>query len=87
MRNRVLALGCRNANLAYLHLIVLNLILLDLISQVQSEFSKIDWGSPLSWLLISLFVAAGVPIFIWAYRRRLNVLTGRWISRENPWHD
>jgi hypothetical protein len=69
------------------HLIVLDLIALDLISQLQPKLSGSNWGSFMSWLLALLFVGAGVPIFIWAYRRRLDVLTDPWISRENPWHD
>jgi hypothetical protein len=69
------------------HLIILDLIALNSIFQLQSGFGKIDWGSPLNWLLILLFIAVCVPVFIWFYRRRLDVLTGPWISRENPWQD
>jgi hypothetical protein len=40
------------------------------------------------WLLISLLiVVVGVPTFTWAFRRRLDVLTGPWIVNETSRHD
>jgi len=38
-------------------------------------------------LLVLLIVVVGVPVFTWAYRRHLDVLTGPWISGDNRWHD
>jgi len=64
-----------------------DLIALNLISRSQPKFSKNNWVSLVGWLLVLLFVVVGVPIFTWAYRRHLDVLTGPWISGENRWHD
>lgn len=36
----------------------------------------------MKWLLVLLFPVIGIPIFTWAYRRRLDVLTGPWIADE-----
>jgi len=45
---------------------------------------KNNWGGLLGWFLILLLCAGGVPIFAWAYRSHLDVLTGPLISHENP---
>jgi len=34
----------------------------------------------MGWFLVLLLIATGVPIFAWAHRRHLDVLTGRWIA-------
>ena len=34
------------------------------------------------FLIIVLFLVIGVPVFTWAYRRRLDALTGPWIANE-----
>jgi hypothetical protein len=36
----------------------------------------------MGWLLIFLLAAIGIFVFAWAYRCRLDVLSGRWIMRE-----
>jgi len=59
----------------------------DLIARSQSKFSKDSWSNLVGCLLILLVVVIGVPIFTWAYRRHLDVLTGPWISGDNRWHD
>jgi hypothetical protein len=41
----------------------------------------------MGWFLVLLFLAAAVPIFISAYRRRLDVRTGPWIANEISRHD
>jgi hypothetical protein len=42
----------------------------------------------MGWFLAFLFLmVGGAPIFTWAYRRHLDVLTGPWISGDNPRHD
>ena len=40
----------------------------------------------MGWFVILLLMVIGVPLFTWAYRRRLDVLTGPWTSNENS-HD
>jgi hypothetical protein len=72
--------------LALADLILLDFISLDLILEFHAGFSQNRWGSPLGWLLIFLFLV-GVPIVSLAYRGRLDVLTGPWISCENVRHD
>jgi hypothetical protein len=44
-------------------------------------------GNFMGWFLILLFFVVGVPVFTWAYRRHLDVLTGPWIANEMPPHD
>ena len=41
----------------------------------------------MGWFLILLLIAIGVPVFLWAYRRRLDVLTGPWIVSETSRND
>jgi hypothetical protein len=41
----------------------------------------------MAWLLVLLLIAVGVSVFAWAYRRRLDVLTGPWIADETSLHD
>jgi hypothetical protein len=41
----------------------------------------------MAWFLVFLFVVIGGSIFAWAYRRRLDVLTGPWIADETSSHD
>ena len=36
----------------------------------------------MGWWIALLFIVIGVPLFLWAYRRRLDVLTGPWIANE-----
>jgi hypothetical protein len=33
------------------------------------------------WLLVFLTVCACAAIFVWSYKRHLDVLTGPWITR------
>jgi hypothetical protein len=81
LRNHVLALGCQGADAGA------DLIALDLISRSQPKFRKNNWSNLLGWLLVLLFVVIGVPVFTWAYRRHLDVLTGPWIAGEKRWRD
>jgi len=41
----------------------------------------------MGWFVILLLIVVGVPVFTWAYRRRLDVLTGPWITNETSRHD
>jgi hypothetical protein len=41
----------------------------------------------MGWFFILLFLVVGGPAFAWAYRRRLDVLTGPWITKEGSRHD
>jgi hypothetical protein len=41
----------------------------------------------MAWFLVLLLVAVGVSVFAWAYRRRLDVLTGPWIADKTSSHD
>jgi hypothetical protein len=41
----------------------------------------------MAWLLGLIVIVIGVPIFTWAYRRRLDVLTGPWIANETSPHE
>jgi hypothetical protein len=41
----------------------------------------------MGWLLILLLLVIGLPIFLWVYRRRLDVLAGPWIINETSRHD
>lgn len=41
----------------------------------------------MGWFLVLPLIVIGIPWFIWAYRRRLDVLTGPWITKETSWHD
>jgi hypothetical protein len=41
----------------------------------------------MGWFLIPILIALGAPLFTWAYRRRLDVLTGPWIAKEISRHD
>jgi hypothetical protein len=34
----------------------------------------------MSWLLILFLLVLAVALFMWAYRRHLDVLTGPWIA-------
>ena len=45
------------------------------------------WGNLMGWFLILVFFVTGIPVFMWAYRRRLDVLTGPWIANEISRHD
>lgn len=36
----------------------------------------------MGWLFLLLSVVVGVPVFIWAYGRRLDRLTGPWIADQ-----
>jgi hypothetical protein len=40
------------------------------------------WDSLVGWFSILLLIVIGIPIFAWAYRRHLDVLTGPWIANE-----
>jgi hypothetical protein len=84
LRNRTLAPGYQGANLARADLIAPDLILLYLIFECRLDFMKNNWGGLLGWFLILHLCAGGVPIFAWAYRSHLDVLTGPLISHENP---
>jgi hypothetical protein len=44
-------------------------------------------GHLMGWLIILILIVVGVPLFTWAYRRRLDVLTGPWIANEILRHD
>ncbi len=41
----------------------------------------------MGWLLVFPLIVIGILLFIWGYRRRLDVLTGPWITKETSWHD
>lgn len=41
----------------------------------------------MGWFLVSLLIVMGIPLFLWAYRRHLDALTGPWITKETLWHD
>jgi hypothetical protein len=41
----------------------------------------------MGWWIVLLVVAVGVPLFLWAYRRRLDALTGPWIANELSQHE
>ena len=41
----------------------------------------------MGWFLILLLPVIGVPVFMWAYGRHLDVLTGPWIASETSRHD
>lgn len=34
----------------------------------------------MGWFVAILALVIGIPVFTWAYRRRLDVLTGPWIA-------
>ncbi len=34
------------------------------------------------WLGVIFAILTAVPVFLWAYARHLDVLTGPWIARE-----
>jgi hypothetical protein len=36
----------------------------------------------MGWLFVLLATVVGVPVFIWAYQRHLETLTGPWIANE-----
>lgn len=36
----------------------------------------------MGWLLLFLLLVVGIPVFMWAYGRHLNILTGPWIATE-----
>jgi len=36
----------------------------------------------MGWLFVLLAIVVGIPVFIWAYRRRLDGLTGPWIANQ-----
>jgi hypothetical protein len=40
------------------------------------------WVDLMGWLLFLLLVVISVPVFMWAYRLRLDVLKGPWIIGE-----
>jgi hypothetical protein len=39
----------------------------------------------MGWFL--LLIAIGVPVFMWAYERHLDALTGPWIASETSQND
>jgi hypothetical protein len=39
------------------------------------------------WLIVLVVPLVGGPLFVWAYGRRLDALTGPWIAREGAEHD
>ncbi|WP_283806006.1 hypothetical protein [Bradyrhizobium sp. LTSP857] len=39
------------------------------------------------WLVAFVVPVVGVPLFVWAYGRRLDALSGPWISRGATRHD
>jgi hypothetical protein len=41
----------------------------------------------MGWFLILLLLVGGVRVFMWAYERHLDVLTGPWIANENSQND
>ncbi len=41
----------------------------------------------MGWFLILFFIVIGVAVFMWSYRRHLDVLTGPWIANETSQHD
>jgi hypothetical protein len=41
----------------------------------------------MGWFLILSLPVIGVPVFMWAYRRHLDVLTGPWIANEISQND
>jgi hypothetical protein len=41
----------------------------------------------MGWFLVLILIVVGIPIFTWAYRRRLDVLTGPWIVNDTAQHD
>jgi hypothetical protein len=41
----------------------------------------------MGWFLILVLIVIGVPVFTWAYRRHLDVLTGPWIANESSRRD
>lgn len=41
----------------------------------------------MGWFLILFLIVIGVPIFMGAYERHLDVLTGPWIANETSRHD
>jgi hypothetical protein len=41
----------------------------------------------MGWFAVLVFIVVGIPVVAWAYRRRLDVLTGPWISNETSRHD
>jgi hypothetical protein len=40
------------------------------------------WILLMIWVLFLLLIVIGVPVFMWGYRRRLDVLGGPWIIDE-----
>jgi hypothetical protein len=41
----------------------------------------------MGWFAVLVLIVIGGPVFVWAYRRRLDVLTGPWITNETSQHD
>jgi len=41
----------------------------------------------MGWFVILLLIVVSVPVFTWAFRRRLDALTGPWITNETSRHD
>jgi hypothetical protein len=41
----------------------------------------------MGWVLFLLLIVIGVPVFLRAYRRHLDALTGPWIANEISQND
>jgi hypothetical protein len=41
----------------------------------------------MGWFLFLLLAVIGIAVFTWGFRRRLDVLTGPWITEETARHD